>query len=447
MRTVLIFSRFFPPMYDVGGKRAYRFARHLHLHGWRAVVVTGAIPEGRAVDPSADLSFPEGVEILRDYYPPGLDFYKNPGTDATSAAPVRARRFPPEGLRERLEWQLRWPVASDIWLAPRFAPLARRLATRYRPDAIFATSSPYSALVFGAVAKRATGLPLCLDLRDPWVLNFLQEKKPPWARAVDAWAERRLMAYADRVTFTCQAARDAYAARYPELGAEKFDFVYNSYDPAQRPAVVGRPPRDRPFTLVHFGNCYGERSLGALIEAMAVLAREDGLGPADLRLINCGRFSADDLDHAASLGVRDQIEVRTAVPHAEGLTLLAGADLQVLASYGDRDLFVPAKFYDYVLAGSPILCLARPSELTDMVARTGRGRSVAPGDVPGIAAALREAVGRRNTGGTRTSTDGDSLEQFSSPVTAGRLAAILDALVEGRPHLASSPRDRARPKG
>ncbi|HSQ00522.1 MAG TPA: hypothetical protein VL049_25145 [Candidatus Dormibacteraeota bacterium] len=33
LRRVLIISRYFPPLYDVGGKRAYRFAMHLPDHG------------------------------------------------------------------------------------------------------------------------------------------------------------------------------------------------------------------------------------------------------------------------------------------------------------------------------------------------------------------------------------------------------------------------------
>ena len=41
-RRVLIISRYFPPLYDVGGKRAYRFALHLPDHGWQPIILTGA---------------------------------------------------------------------------------------------------------------------------------------------------------------------------------------------------------------------------------------------------------------------------------------------------------------------------------------------------------------------------------------------------------------------
>ena len=55
-------------MFDVGGKRAYRFARYLPEFGWRAVVVTGRIPRRRPVD-ETPLSLPPQTHVARVYEP------------------------------------------------------------------------------------------------------------------------------------------------------------------------------------------------------------------------------------------------------------------------------------------------------------------------------------------------------------------------------------------
>jgi hypothetical protein len=422
MKTVLMLSRFFPPAFDVGGKRAYRFARYLGQHGWRAVVLTERVPTDRRTD-DTPVDLPPEVEVVREYLPRFGRFYGNAGTDGTNPTPVAA-----SSGRASL---LRWPIASDLWLAPRFAWLVDSLAERYRPDAVFASSSPYTALVFGAIYKAMTGTPLCLDLRDPWTLNFLQQGKPAWAQRVDTFAERRLFDYADQVTVTCASARDAYRALYPHLPADKIQCIYNSFDPAQRPEPAP-VEANSPLTLVHFGNCYGARSLAPILQAIASLRARGALAAGQVRLRNFGRLSVADLELAATLGVADALEAAPVVPYAEGIAQLAAADLQILLGYGEHTLFVPAKLYDYLLAGAPILCVTPESELSAMVRATGRGVAAELHETHAIERALLDALDRR-AAPLRAPHASDAAAQYSSPETARQLATLLDALVSHRP--------------
>jgi len=424
MKTVLMLSRFFPPAFDVGGKRAYRFARYLGRYGWRAVVLTERVPTDRRTD-DTPLDLPPEVEVVREYLPRFGRFYGNTGTDGTNPAPVAA-----PSDRASL---LRWPIASDLWLAPRFAWLVDTLAERFRPDAVFASSSPYSALVFGAIYKAMTGTPLCLDLRDPWTLNFLQQGKPAWAQRVDACAERRLFDYADQVTVTCASARDAYRALYPHLPASKIACVYNSFDPAQRALDLSpaSPESARPLTLVHFGNCYGARTLAPVLQALAALRARGALFEGQVTLRNFGRLSVADLELADRLGIADVLVAAPVVPYAEGIAQLAAADLQVLLGYGEHTLFVPAKLYDYMLAGAPILCVSPESELSAMVRATGRGVAAERHEADTIERAILAALDRLAVHPSPTPA-ADAAAAYSSPETARQLAALLDALVS--PH-------------
>ncbi|MEQ9318788.1 MAG: glycosyltransferase, partial [Polyangiaceae bacterium] len=365
MRTVLILSRFFPPAFDIGGKRAYRFARYLPEHGWRAAIVTDVAPEGRRADPSAGAPLPDDITVYRTWYPPSWPRPKPADSDGTVVTPTKDKRFPPDGVRARLRWHLRVPVGKELKLTPRAAWLTRRIARDERADALFATSSPYAALVYGVAAKAVTGLPLHLDLRDPWSMNFLQRTKSPFTQKGEAALEGWLLRRADRVTLTSETAAEAYRRAYPDI-AGRIGRIYNSFDPAQRPPPPSRP-HDGPVTLVHFGNCYGIRRMETVIRAISALARAEGLTPERLRLVNLGRMAEKDVRLAEELGVGDYLEARPVVPYEEGLRILARADLQVLLAYGEETLFVPAKLYDYLLTGAPILCVAPASELTDIV--------------------------------------------------------------------------------
>ncbi len=415
-------SRYAPPMFDVGGKRAARFAAHLPDFGWRARISTSPLPRHRPVDPSAQVA--QGVELARDLIPAWWPEKRGRPSDPTSAQPVaspRAPRWPQRWLRK-----LALPVGAEALLAPRSARLARHRQAHGRLSAIFATSSPYAMLLHGAAAARATGLPLILDLRDPWSLNFLQRGRAAWLRHSEAAIEARLFAAADRVCFTAQSTTQAYAARYPDL-ASRFVTITNAYE-GELLAPAPRAQGDR-LELVHFGNCYGPRSLATVLHAIRGLC--DGpCRPEDFRITNLGRIGERDLELARELGLGSCLEVHTALPLAEGIERLRHADLQLLIGYGDESLFIPAKLFDYMRAGSPVLCLSAPGDAHEIVERTGLGAALAPDDIEGVAVALLRARSQRRA---MRRAGPSELLPYSARSTTAQLAAMLAELTASAP--------------
>jgi glycosyltransferase involved in cell wall biosynthesis len=279
--------------------------------------------------------------------------------------------------------------------------------------------------VHGAALARATGKPLVLDLRDPWTLNFLQENRPRWVRGVEARIEARLFAQADRVILTCAAAAQAYRERFPKL-ADKIVTITNAFEPRE----LAHEPRYERLTLIHFGNCYGARTLGPVLHALALLRDRGRVNPREVVLRNLGRIGRADLELAASLGLAEQLEHEIAVPYEQGLAALARADLLLLLSYGREQLFLPAKLFDYMAAGAPILCVAPPSELSEIVEATRIGRSCDPEDVEGCAAIIMAAAERRRgLGELLREPSGAALEPYTAAATTAALARLLDELV------------------
>lgn len=416
-------SHYLPPMFDVGGKRADRFARHLPSFGWQPHVLTAPLPTDRPLDPSAP-PLPEGVTVERELIPRWWPRPRSRPSDATVAAPIEARE---PGRLARLARQFTLPVGDEILLAPRTVARMRRPIREAKIDVIFATSAPYATLIHGAALARATGRPLVLDLRDPWTLNFLQAGRPSWVRKVEARIEASLFEQADRVILTCAAAAQAYRERFPAL-ADKIVTITNAFEPR----VLAREPRFDRLTLIHFGNCYGARSLAPVIRALARLRDQGRLDPREVVVRNLGRISRAELELAASLGLAEQLEHDTAVPYQQGLAELARADLLLLLSYGREQLFLPAKLFDYMAAGAPVLCVAPTSELTEIVAATQIGRSCDPDDVDACAAIISAAAARRRDGDAAEplrDSSGAALQPYTAEATTAALARLLDQLV------------------
>ena len=425
MRTALMLSYYFPPVFDVGGKRAYRFARYLPLFGWRPIIVTAPIPRNRPTDPG-EIELPECVQVRREYFP---SWWPEPAgrlSDGTIAEPVTRRGT---SISRRIGAQFTVPGGRETLFKRYIGGRIAKIAEEVGADVIFATSSPYSALVFGAEVGRRTELPVCLDLRDPWSLNFLQERRAGWVRRAERRIEGSLFATSDRVVLTCEAAAKAYRDLYPQLPEERLQTIYNSYDPALRPEP--RIP-EGPIKLIHFGNCYGPRRMSTVIRAVSIAIKRTGTALEDIQIINLGRPAEEDVLLARELGLESIYRFRPFVPFEEGVSILAGADLQVLLAYGEETLFIPAKFFDYLLTGVPVLCLAPPSELTDLIDQTRCGSWAAPADVEGTAAIIEKAIAARADGPPVSTPDLDSVQTLSAPKTAERLAAVFDEMVRAQ---------------
>jgi glycosyltransferase involved in cell wall biosynthesis len=417
-------SRYFPPRFDVGGKRAYRFARYLPEFGWRAVVLTGSVPTGRRLDPTP-LDLPEQTRVDRTYEPKW--FKEPPGrpSDGTTATPVRTR--PPK--KRRFPRVFDMPIGPELMLVPHVVREATRLCREEKVDAVFATSSPYVVLIQGAKVAERTGLPLCLDLRDPWSLNFLMQGRGAWARWGEKRMEQRLFEQANRVILNNETALAAYRDLYGELPEDRLCSIRNAFDPADRPPAQ-QGPMAGPIRLLHFGNCYGPRRLETMLRAMRLVQERRPDAPKVV-LENLGRVGTADVELAEELGLRDAFEYGVFVPFEEGLRKLAAADLAVLVAYGDETLYIPAKLYDYLLARAPIACIAQPGELSRIVESSGAGQALAPGDVEAAAVLIDRAIDARAEGRPAFVPDEARLEEYSARAASKRLAAVLDAISGG----------------
>jgi glycosyltransferase involved in cell wall biosynthesis len=320
------------------------------------------------------------------------------------------------------------PLGPWRLLAPWFARQIGRLVDAHRPDVLYVTSSPYYLLEVGVAAARAMGLPLCLDLRDPWSLNFNQAHKAGWVRRREARLERRFFAAADRVVLTCDEAAAAYRALYPELAADKLQRIYNGFDPAMRPAVSG-PSDSGHIELVHFGNCYGPRKLATVLRGVAALRGRATAGADRVRVVNLGRPAQTDLDLAADLGLSDAFLWEPYLPYREGLARLATAHLQILLAYGEETLYVPAKTFDYLLTGAPVLALTQAPELRGIIESTGTGFVAGPSDVDGVADAIARALAAARAATPLVTPDATAVRGYAAPEITRQLCMLFDAML------------------
>lgn len=348
------------------------------------------------------------------------------GSDGTIAEPTKMWGLHPKRFSKQWwlnETRFKPIVGPAIGDVPKIAQRIVDLARKERPDVLWATGSPWETVTAATLAAKDLEIPFILDFRDPWSFGLGISTASTFVRVVNSAIENALLRRAAMLTVTSEATRDKYIS----LGAAKrVECIRNGYDPA----VPIEPRQSDRFTLVHFGNCYANRTLEPFLRA-AARALQDGLVDRnDFRILNLGRVSEVDLALAKELGLADLFEYRPVLPYEEGLGIVAGADLALLLAFGDEPWFIPGKLYDYVSAKTPMLCLSSSKELDDLVARTGIGWAYAAQDHAAMAKRIGDAYEARKNGRRLGEPNQSVIESLSARNGAQRLAELFDEITK-----------------
>ncbi len=401
-RTVLIATLYFPPCAGSGVFRMLGLVRHLPTFHWQTMVVA----------PPKMPWEPEDHELLNRIPPETI---------------VRRARYP----HGRVWNMLKLGAAYERWL-PHAMPVCGRLIAHQRPDAVLTSGPPHAVHLLGMWLKRRHGLPWVADFRDPWIAGGWQRRG--LRRRWEPYLERMVMRHADVVVANAPRACASLQAAFPDC-RDKMISIANGFDPGdfssgKEPAARnGSTEVSRTVRIVHTGDLYFRRDPRALLDAVQRLdATADGdRTPLKLRFVG----QTHDLD--VEVRRRDMESLVEILPHVEyrqSQAEMTRADVLLLIDAPGRRTGVPAKLYEYLGAGRPILALAEPDGDTAWVLRESGAehRLVRSDDAAGIQTSLAELVEVSRRADARR-TDAGSLSQFTREHMAQLLAEALDRLV------------------
>ena len=378
MKRILMIAYHFPPLAGSSGiQRTLRFVQHLPSLGWQPLVLT-AHPrayEKTSSDLLADV--PVDTVVRRAF---ALD---------------TARHLQLKGR------YLGWMARPDRWISWKFDGVRQglRLIEQFRPDVIWSTYPIATAHVIAAQLHQKTKIPWVADFRDP----MAQDGYPadPLTKQNYLQIEEQAAQLASFCVFTTPGAARDYQQRYPSA-AQRMVVIENGYDEesfasasALAPAVQTQPPGSRPLVLLHSGIVYpSERDPTQLFMALGQLKSQQLLGPHELRI----RFRAsfhDDLLRTLSAqhGAQDFLELCPAIPYREALAEMMQVDALLVMQASNCNAQIPAKIYEYLRAGRPILGLTDPQGDTAGVLReAGLPEAVPLDSASKIAASLQKLV-------------------------------------------------------
>ena len=374
---VLLVTMYFPPSGGGGVQRPLKFATHLPELGIETHVL--APDDSKWIHRDDDLPPPTLAWVHRARYlgPKG----RKPAEElhGTQGLERLGRQMQLAGRRllvpdENVSWNL-----TAI-------PAAVRIVKRERIDVVVTTSPPSSVHLVGAAVKRATGIPWVADLRDSVVAHPHRSAERLAVRVKEQGEHavaKLITRNADAIVAVSEAIADEMRERSPKgpvvtiaNGSDFDDFT-----------GIERHESSR-FRITHTGSFFGKRDPRPFLTALHRLGFDDVVA----RFL--GDFRSADREWAMELALGDQLELIPYAPRRRSLELQRDSEvlLLLIPEAGGRGKGVlSGKVFEYLAADRPILAVVPPDgAAAELIRAAGAGVVVAPDDVDGMVAALRD---------------------------------------------------------
>lgn len=410
----------FPPCSDVGAFRPIKFIRHLAEFGWYPIILAPSNGIFNAYDPLLETEIADRCKIYRAPLHPKSIFRR--GTAIAKEIP-----------RQRL-WRF-WnrvllPDGAVSWI-PAAVAMGRRIVKNEDISLVLASGQPFSTFIIGNFIRKRTQIKLLLDYRDPWTLNPFY--KGSGARLLmERRLEKNILERADAAVFLTEESTRLHQEAFGRLlPAAKCHTITNSFEWAGEDEHAHKSVDH--FMIVHAGNLYGNRNPKIFLEGLSLAASRNRELRQRTRCLFYGIYNSNEFRRQVrELGLDGLIRLRSRIPQRELLPILRKANVLLLInSHGPgHHVFIPAKFFDYLQIGTPILCLTEDGSLKKAMKETSAGVVVDPRDPEKVCTSLESLFLRIFVKNEPFHVNKKQVMVYESRQTTKKLAGLCNVMVE-----------------
>ncbi len=310
------------------------------------------------------------------------------------------------------------------WLAtaiPAAEQIIRSQAVRY----VFTSSYPNSTHLIGLYLKRRYNIHWHADFRDGWTQNpYFADYITPAHRRLNAHLERQVALHADTITAVSAPIADYFSAL---SGRPNVTTLPNGFDPTDLSDIPDLPTEK--FRMAYTGTMFMQRSPDSFFAAIrGLLDCYPGLQD-NIEIIFRSNFKPEHTEMIRDLDLYPIVSNWGMGTWKEALALQKSADV-LLVLEGEKPnghIMLTQKIFEYLATGKPILAIAPPGALADLVRNTGAGVVIHPDNVFRIKETLFELF----LGRLQLRRNEALIQTYTRQRQTAELAAILRT---GSPH-------------
>lgn len=429
MRKVLIITYYWPPGGGAGVQRWLKFVKYLRIYGWEPVVYTAENGEMPAYDQSLLRDVPDHLTVIKRPIWEPYDAYKKfigrKPEDKINAGFLAEEKAP--GLLENISVWIRGnlfiPDARRFWIRPSVKYLIRYL--RENPvDAIVSTGPPHSMHLIASGVVKKLKLPWLADFRDPWTeIDFYKDLNLTLcADRKHKKLERKVLQSADAVVTISKSMAESAGKIYNR----EYFIVTNGYDPDDR-AVENILP-DKKFSIAHIGSMVKTRNPGTLWKVLSSICQTDVNFRNDLEIKLVGKVDYSVTESIKRHGLQNNLNKIDYLDHTEVVKVQQQSQVLLLMINDTPNvkMILPGKFFEYMAAGRPILCIGAEGDASELLRETGTGLFSDFYDEDSLRTNILKLYTMYKEGKLNITPQGT--ERFSRKVLTGKIAGILDEM-------------------
>ncbi len=394
-----------------GVLRTLKFSKYLPDHGWTPHVLT-----------LKESFYPVRDDGLLKEIRPEVVVHRTPGLDSSRHLAINGHYLS----------ALSVPDCAVSWLPFGFAR-GLRVIKNEGIHALYSTSPQPTAHLIAASLRVVTKLPWIADFRDPWIEAGAHPRPRSVRYRVEAALESLVMHRASRITVTTDPFRCEILARYPDLSPEHVTVIFNGFDEADFTTLRELGRHDR-FEVLHAGLVTPDyRDPFPFLRAAKACLDRRTLRRDDLRITfqGAGSYVSSPVFSARvqELGLGDLVRVVGRLQYRESLQRIMDATILLLIQASDDTrTLIPAKAFEYLRAGRPILALTYEGATADLVRQARAGVVADPRTPPALEAAIETLYRRWRTGSSSRGADPHLIRRFERATLTSQLAASLDSV-------------------
>lgn len=360
-KKVLIITYYWPPSAGVGVQRWLKFSKYLPEFGWLPTVITPENPQFQVSDATLEVNPAVIVHQLPIWEPFEIFSKISGGKKKDKVKQGLVLEGQKKSTFERAAIWLRGnvflPDPRIFWKKTVISFLQKHLKS-HSYDLLVTTGPPHSMHLIGLEAAEKFGFRWVADFRDPWsrwdILPELNTSALAMKRHI-SW-ERQVLQTADAVLCT---SRDQ-GEMFTQLGAKHVEVITNGFDVDDMPDLISISPDKSTFTMAHIGLLNELRNPEHLWQALEEILRENELFAQKFRLQLggiVGQAVTASLEKFPLL--KQKTEVQNYIPHKEMLRMIAATHLLLIVQNksASAPLIIPAKLFEYLAVGRPILMI------------------------------------------------------------------------------------------
>jgi len=432
MKRVLIISYYWPPSGGAGVQRWLKFVKYLRNFGWEPVIYTPGNPEFPELDHSLAKDIPAGIEILKQTIWEPYDTYKKllgQRKDEKINAAFLSEKKKNSALENLSVWirgNFFIPDARKFWIKPSIKFLTGYL--KENPvKAVISTGPPHSMHLIALEVAERVNIPWLADFRDPWTnIDFYKDLKlTSRADAIHRKLEKQVLSQADVVT----VISPGMAADFGRIHERTYEVITNGFDPGD--TGQSHPPSpDKKFSIAHIGTLVSSRNPETVWIALQDIVATDPEFASDLEIKLVGKVDYKVMESLEQRGLSGFVRKIDYMPHDEVVKYQQQSRvlLLIINNTPNAKMILTGKFFEYLAAGRPILCLGpADGDAAAILAETQAGLLADFGDVSTMKEHIRSLYNDYVCGSVSTKSKG--IELYSRKELTGKLAKLLDGLL------------------